>query len=427
MSGSHPRLFYGWWVVLTCALPLFLGPIPILIFSFGVFLKPLVRDFHAGRGTISFALTLTTIGALCVPLAGRLIDRIGARKVILPANVAASLIFLAAYFCSDKIWQLYLFYLLLGIVISGVIPVSYCYVVSHWFDRHRGLALGLMMAGLGTGAVVMPTVAQYLIARLGWRLTFGVVGASILVITVPVLNKFLVERPDSMGLLPDGMPHSLKASLRPVSDGGMTLTEAWRKPDFWLLLCAVVLVSASVTACLAHIAAILTDRGASAKTVALATSLFGAGVLIGRTGSGYLLDRFRGSRVTAVIFASAAAGIGLLRIEASQQLAFAAAFFIGLGQGAEVDIMAFLISRYFGLRAFGAIYGVIFAAFALSGGLGTYLMGVSFDVTGSYALMLAGFCIAAFIGAALMLRLGPYRYQPAYAGAGGPEPDTVRV
>jgi MFS family permease len=166
---------------------------------------------------------------------------------------------------------------------------------------------------------------------------------------------------------------------------------------------------------LAHIAAILTDRGAHAQTAALAASLLGGGLLVGRTGSGYLLDRFFAPRVAALIFACAGAGIGLLRIPASPQLAFVAAFFIGLGLGAEVDISAYLISRYFGLRSFGAIYGFIFGGFGLAGGLGAYLMGASFDATGSYAFMLAFFCAATLISAAIMMRLGPYRYQPTRA------------
>jgi MFS family permease len=417
MIGIRPRLFYGWWVVVASAIGLFLGPIPIMVFSFGVFLKPLVREFHAGRGPISLALTLaTTILACGVPFAGRLIDRFGPRKVILPATIGAGLILLAAHFCSGKIWQLYLFYLALGIVGSGVAPVSYCYVISHWFDRHRGLALGLMMAGLGTGAFVMPSGAQYLIARFGWRHTFGIVGAAILLISLPVLTKFLVERPESMNLLPDGDAQVVVASPGLAVDMGLSWTEAWRTQTFWVLLCAVVLVSASVQACFAHIAAILADRGASARTAALATSLFGSGLLVGRTGSGYLLDHFFAPRVAALIFGCAGAGIGLLRIAGSQQLAFVAAFFIGLGLGAEVDIAAYLISRYFGLRSFGAIYGFIFGGFGLAGGLGAYLMGASFDQTGSYAFMLSLFCVATLIGAALMMLLKPYRYRSRAAG-----------
>ncbi|MBV8113361.1 MAG: MFS transporter [Silvibacterium sp.] len=414
MSGIHPRWFYGWWVVLTCALGLFLGPIPTMVFSFGVCLKPLAREFHAGRGAVSLALTFFTIAiGIGAPLAGRLIDRFGARKVILSANVLVGLILLAANFCSERIWQLYLFYLSLGIFSSGLTPISYCWVVSRWFDRHRGLALGLMMLGLGSGALLMPPIAQALIARFGWRLTFAVVGAVILTVTVPILTRFLIEKPESIGLWPDGAPRGAVISAGPDVDAGLSWSQAWRTETFWLLFCAVVLVSASVQACFAHGAAILADRGATAQVAAVATSLFGAGLLVGRSGSGYLLDRFFAPRVAALIFACTAVGIGLLRVAASHPLAFVAAFFIGIGQGAEVDIMAYLISRYFGLRSFGLIYGFIFGGFGLAGGLGAYVMGASYDATGSYRLMLIMFCLASFLGAAFMLRLGPYRHGAA--------------
>ena len=112
-----------------------------------------------------------------------------------------------------------------------------------------------------------------------------------------------------------------------------------------------------------------------------------------------------------MIFGAAAVGIALLWTTTSRELAFLAAFLIGLGLGSEVDIIAYLISRYFGLRSFGEIYGFTFASFAMAGGLGVYLMGVAFDAKGSYAFPLAFFCIAALVGAALMMRLGPYQYR----------------
>jgi MFS family permease len=412
MKTSGPRIFYGWWVVLSSALGLFLGPIPIVLFSFGVFLHPLIREFHSNRGDVSMAITAySLIMALGLPVAGRLSDRFGPRNVILPSTFIAGSILLSAYRCSGHIWQLYLLYSAIGVASCGVAAVSYGHIISRWFDQRRGLALGAMMTGLGFGGLVMPFAAQYLISTFDWRTAFGAAGAAILIITMPVLTVFLKESPTDMGLLPDGSAEGTAPLRRVERQIGLSLSEAWRTPDFWPLFCAVILVSASFQACFAHMAAILADRGASAEIAALGTSLLGGGLLIGRAASGYLIDRCFAPRVAAVVFSCAAAGIGLLRIANSQGPAFAAAFLIGLGVGAEVDIMAYLTTRYFGIRSFGAIYGSIFTGFSLSGGLGQYLMGATFDTTGSYSFALTLFLIAALAGAAIMLRLGPYRYE----------------
>lgn len=313
------------------------------------------------------------------------------------------------------------FLLSLGVAGCGAGVVSYSDVIAHWFDRYRGLALGFTMLGLGAGALITPSVAQYLIARFGWRLTFGIVGAAMLVITLPVVTTFLAERPEPRGLLPDGSSTAISSSPRTYADPGLDWRKALRVRTFWLLFCAFVLISASVQACLTHITAIFTDRGIPAQTAALATSLFGGGLLIGRAGSGYLLDRFFAPRVAAVIFCCAALGMGVLAMTGSRQLAFVATLFVGLGLGAEVDTMAYLTSRYFGLRSFGTIYGFAFAGFGLAGGFGAYLMGAAYDAAASYTIALVVFCMATLVGAALMMCLGPYRYQVRAHGESGPE------
>jgi predicted MFS family arabinose efflux permease len=330
--------------------------------------------------------------------------------VILLSTVAVGLILISADFFSAKIWQLYLFYAAVGIASSGVAPVSYCHLVSQWFDRRRGLALGFMMSGLGIGAMIVPSAAQYLIARFGWRITFVLSGAAILLISLPIQVMILKPKPEDAGLYPDGEIDAARLA-RSATDSGLSFREAWHKTTFWLMLCALVLVTGSISGCFAHLAALLVEEGLSTRTAAFATSMFGAGLLVGRVGSGYLLDKFFAPRVAGVMFGCVSGGMGLLLIAGLPWAAFCAAFAIGLGLGAEVDIMAYLVSRYFGLRSFGGIYGFFFAAFGLSTGSGAYLMGAVFDATGSYALALILFSIATLIGAALMLRLGPYRYQ----------------
>jgi MFS family permease len=412
----HKRgFFYGWWVVLACAVGLFWG-VPVTVFSFTVFLKPLMQEFHAGRAAVSLGYTLhLVVGALSNPLAGWLIERHGARKVILPAAAIFGTLLLSTVAFSASLSRLYIFYAALGFVIPGLGPLPYGCVVSHWFDRRRGLALGLMMVGIGSGAMIMPSFAQQLVARFGWRAAYVILGGAVLVISVPVVAGFIKEKPQDLGLLPDGAPPKNCAAASLAAVHGLSAQAAWRTETFWVMVCAFFLVSASVQGCLVHTTTMLTDRGISAQRAALGSSLAGSSVLIGRVFTGYLLDRLFAPRVAAAFFGAAALGIGLLWL-GTTTLAFAGAFLVGLGLGAEVDIIAYLTSRYFGLRAFGQIYSWAFAAFALAGALGPLIMGASFDRTGSYRGALVTFLAVTLVAGVLMTRLGPYRYRPLEPG-----------
>ena len=412
MNTKNHRVFFGWWVVLTAAVGLFWGP-PITVFSFSVFLKPLMRDFHTTRAAVSFGYTLHGIAvALSAPLGGWLIDRYGTRRVILPATAMFGMILLAIRASSASIWQFYFFYVALGLLGSGVGPVPYGNVVARWFDRRRGLALGLMMVGIGSGAMIMPSFAQQLITSFGWRAAYAILGCGVLLMALPVVGAFLKDKPQDLGLLPDGASPADSPADGEASALGLSANDAWHSRTFWLMTCAFFLAGASVQGCLVHMAAMLADRGISVQAAALGSSLMGAAVLTGRVGTGYLLDRFFAPYLAAVFFGGAALGIVLLWTGAATGVAFVGAFLVGLGMGAEVDVIAFLISRYFGLRSFGEVYGSAFGAYVLAGALGPLLMGAGFDLTGSYNVPLAALLTSALVATVLMTRLGPYRYHP---------------
>ena len=411
--SNRPRIFYGWVIVFTAGIGLLLGYAPVFVYSFSVFIKSLAQDFHTSRTSISFAFTLANVmQSVGAPLIGRLVDRFGAHKVIVPSTVIFGLVIISFKYFSTSLWQLYAFFIVIGLIGTGTAPVPYGIVVSRWFDRRRGLALGLMMFGLSSGAILLPPIAQRLIILFGWRSAYAIVGFVVLAISVPVVGIFLKDSPEKMGLQPDGVLDLNAGSQEPKNAQGVTWSFARRQPAFWFLASAFFLVGASVHACVIHLVPMLTDRGISVERAAFASSLLGVALLIGRVFTGYFLDRFFGPHVAMLLFSGVAVGISLFLTGAGGSLPLLAVFLVGLGMGAEADIIAYLTSRYFGLRSFGEIYGYLFATFTLAGALGPVLMGVGFDHLGSYRAPLLFFLAATVVATALLSRLGPYIYRP---------------
>jgi MFS family permease len=192
---------------------------------------------------------------------------------------------------------------------------------------------------------------------------------------------------------------------------GLDARAARRTTSFWCVAIAFFLVSLVTNGCVVHLVPLLTDRGISAQTAAFAASVSGVALLFGRVWTGYLLDRLFAPYVAIAFFLALALGVFLLWIETADAIALAAAMLVGLGLGAEVDIIAFLVGRYFGLLAFGEIYGYVFAAFVLGAGIGPLLMGSGFDASGSYRWVLGAFVLITLVASGLMTQLGPYRFK----------------
>jgi MFS family permease len=411
------KVFYGWWVVLAAGLGLAFHAGPLIVPTFGVFLKPLSQEFGWSRMQISLAFSLFTLGlTITMPLIGRLVDRVGARRVIVWAVLLFGLGVLSLSFLSAHLWHFYAVYLFLGVVGSGTAMVPYTKVISRWFDRRRGLALGLAAATFSVSAALMPPMTQSLIATVGWRHAYEILGLLVIGITIPAVVLWLKESPEVMGLAPDGesIGRAGVATHR-SAEAGMSFQEARQASTFWLMGSAFFLISVCFHVSVIHLVPLLTDRGLSPQSADLVGSLMAMAGLIGKVGVGYLLDRYFAPYVAACFFCGFALGLLLLCSGATGSVVLMAVVLVGLGLGAELDVMPYLVGRYFGLRTFGEIYSYTFAAFTLGGVIGPLLMGVGFDATGSYRVVLGGFVVTALTAAGLMSRLGPYRVWEADA------------
>jgi predicted MFS family arabinose efflux permease len=409
-GDERSHIFRGWWIVLVSIAGLSFSLGAVLVYTFGVFAKPLASELKASRSSIALAVSLLdVVVAICAPGAGRMADRYGARRVIVFAMLWVSACLVSLAFVQPPLWHLYALYAAAGMIGVATTPVTYSRVIANWFDRKRGLALGLANAGVGLGAFITPSLAQFLIDRGGWRTAYLGLAAACLTISLPLVWIFLRARPEEVGLLPDGEVESGVTRSRAKATDGMTVREAFKTPTFWLLAFIFFCVAACTNGASAHLVPLLTDAGVSGRAAALSASIFGGFAIVGRVLNGYLVDRFFGPRVTAVLFGGAIVAVALLLIGGGVGAAFVAAALLGLAGGAEGDVMPYLVSRYFGMRSMAELYGCMFGAYTIGNAMGRYLFAASFDSRGSYNLPLVCAAMAIALAVAACFRLGTYR------------------
>ena len=409
MPGS--RIFYGWWNVVASAVGMASGAAMFTAFSFGVFVLPLEETFGWSRGQISLALSFTTATNVIVsPLVGSLLDRVGVRRVVIPSILCVGLVLAALSQLTANLWHLYLMYSLLPLLGAGTLPQSYSRVIVAWFLRRRGLALGLSLAGYGIGAMLLPSVSQHLIDQFGWRQAYVILGACVLVFPLPIVALLMKESPAELGLQIDGLTGDggESGAQVPGESGGLSGREALRTRAYWLILVSFLLVGIAVPAVLTHLVPLLADRGADPTTAAAYLGVLGLGMLVGRLLSGVLMDYLFAPRVVALFLFGLILGLVLLIFVQPGPLLGLAAFLIGMAMGAEMSEIAYLCSRYFGVKAFGQIYGIMFSAFMLGGAIGPAALGLYYDRVGSYDGGLYVLPAMALIATLLVLLLGPF-------------------
>ena len=388
-------------VVFACTVGNGVSVTPMVYTVFGLFLIPISTEFDWSRSAVSFVLFIIAIaGAISYPIVGRLIDRYGARPVILTGNVLFAASIASVSLVEASRFQFYTVYALIGI--SAAIPSSVMFtkVIAGWFDQRRGLFLGIAGGlGNGVGAALSPLFVFALISSYGWRAGFQGIGAAIILIGFPVLYLLLRDPPRDV---------SRSTAEHLEKTAGLSLSEALKTPVFWIILAAIALGAGCMTAIFAHVVPMLVDRGipAGQATTVLATfSLVTAGWQIGM---GYMLDRIPRPWIAAPFYLLALAGLILLESTSSYPLLLLSGLLMGLGLGTEYGVLPYFLSRYFGTRHYGAISGSMYGVIVLTQGLTPFLMDLVFDITGTYDPAIIVICIGLVLGAILITRLVPF-------------------
>lgn len=401
--------YYGWRVVLAACLGVMAGFGSLFVYTFSVFVKPLATDFGWSREAISagFAIAAVTLG-LVSPVLGRWIDRLGPRSIILVCMSIFGCAFASLSLLRSGIWQFYLTCFVLGVVGNGAAHLAYSRSISTWFHRRLGTALAFVMVGAGLGAMLLPIIAQSIISHAGWRAAYASLGGLALLLGFPLSWRYIREK--------DGASRSRRSVVHP----GITWQRGLGSLSFWIITGILFVSSISMNGAITHLSALLTDRGLTPANAALCASILGGSSLLGRVVVGWLLDRFFGPHVAFAINAITALGIFLLARAMNFPAGCLAAALIGIGAGGEAATTPYLLTRYFGLRAFSTLYGLTWTFYAAAGAIGPVILGRAFDATGSYTSLLVLLAVALAIAAALNLLLPRYS-DDAFTDARGGE------
>lgn len=389
----------------------------------GVFVQPLSDEFGWSRATIAAAITIGSVGgAIASPLIGPLLDR-GASRLVIAAGGALMGVCLLAVAFTPSLWWFYLFYSVGRTTAVGITSLAVTVVVSNWFVRNRGVALGITLLGSRAAMALLPLTAQLIILAVSWRAAFGMLGVTVLCVAVLPSLRFLRHRPEDMGLLPDGLPSGPSAGHtdEPAPDDleeEWTLSEAARTPALWLLTLAtsqIFLVGGAVNL---HQMPHLVDQGLPSTVAVGVISTFAVFGGIGGVLGG-LVQRRLGARWTlALSLLGTSSGLVILINADNAGLAYLYGVWYGLAFGSMVTMMTVVYAEYFGRRSLGSIRGAVAPIQMAFNAAGPLLAGWAYDTTGHYLEVFSAY-VGLLLLAAFWMVLAP---RPRRGGSTSREP-----
>lgn len=419
-------------LVFSTMIGLATGIASVNLFAIGIFQGPITQEFGWSQteyaGVTLVGTVVTVVSSLYI---GKWFDRQGVRYWALIGTVLVAASMISLYWLTNSLLHFYAVFALLPIIGAGTSSIAYSRVIAAWFDRRRGQAFGAALAGIGIGGAVLSAYSQYLIGSVGWRGAYAGLGVLMLVFTLPLIFMKLRDSPADVGLGLDGRrpeaathdgatpstaapntatPSSTTSAMPALV--GYTAAESRRKPRFWLMFFSFLLLAFGIGGVLIPLVPILRARGVAPEEAAAVQGALGLALIVGRAFAGFLMDRFFAPLVAAAILAFPLIGVTLLALDASGTTALVAAVCIGLAAGAELDVIAVLVTRYFGNVAYGENYGWQYASWTLGSGTAVIVTNRAYDVLGTHTPVLWVYVAMFAISALLILRLGSYPELP---------------
>ncbi|MEI9267490.1 MFS transporter, partial [Pseudomonas aeruginosa] len=391
----------GWRVLLLSVVGIAISINASLLYGFGTLVVPLEQAFGWSKSEQQVAITFLFGGAVVsLQLVGWFNLRFGMKRITVISLALLSLAYLATTQLHGSVWSLYLAFAILPLVGMGALAVTWTQLLSLWYDRNRGLALAIGLSGTGLTAAIIPRLMSWGIEQWDWRAAFVILALLNLLVLLPLTLLWF--------RLSASTTQSSQGHARELLDlPGMSFREGMRSRKFWTCNLALGLVISSIVGMVTSTVPMLQSKGLSASDANLIFSGFGIALIFGRLLIGYLIDRMWPPLVSAVSLALPAIGC-LIYLSGTVEFTplLLAAILVGFGAGAEFDIAAFLIARYFGVREYGRLFGVHQGLNTVASALAPLLFAFLLSRTGSYSAMLTYTLACSLVGPLLLLTLG---------------------
>lgn len=452
----------GWPIVFSSLIGIALCLSPLPYWALIIIGSELGKEFGWSREIITAGFLYMTAGVLVgAPISGQLVDKFGARKVLLPSIIGLSIGVCAFSLMTANPVVFYAIFFFTAFFGSATLPITWSKAIVNNFDVHRGLALGIALTGTGLYGFLAPTYIQGFINSVGWRGAYIAVGVLPVLISLPIAFFMFRDHKEETALAASepqtgfimtylkgfvlGLALFAAMSWIITTQGpiwvialmcaflaayvvfmylgtgkevnmpselpGLTLRQTFQNYRFWVIFFAFLILGAVVSGIIANSKFILLDKGYTDITATgffTGAGLIGLSTLVGRLLGGWLVDHFWAPMIAFIFMSIPALGCYILMQDYSMGVNALALILIGLAAGVEFDMMAYLSSRYFGMKSYGRIYGLVYAAFGLGSGTSPVIFNIVRGDDTDYARVLAYAAVGFVIGGTMLLSLGKY-------------------